>query len=214
MIMDIIQTKTNFNLAWDVISRGKKIADADAPFIPFMFLAEVRLPDDLRKLIFNPNDTSHGTSLRDRLTFRLYDKDHEIGSIAGRTQKVNKLFGSYPYYEYVENGETYLVYEVGFGMKGLYLCFYKNDSLFCIVEKELTTVNFKDKYKCYMTDDRYLSVVTAFVIYYDTVSYGDILDKAVYSRKKAVVNTYQKELKAKFDPNFIPKIKALEGIDE
>lgn len=214
MIMDIIQTKTNFSLAWDMISRGEKIADAEAPFMPNMFLAEVRLPGDLRKLIFNPNDTSHGSSLKERLTFRVYDKDHEIGSIAGRTQKGKKLFGGYPYYEYIENGETYQVYEVGFGMKGLYLCFYKNDSLFCIVEKELTTVNFKDKYKCYMADDSHLSVVAAFVIYYDTVSYGDILDMAVYSRKKAVVNTYQKELKARFDPDFIPRIKAMEGMTD
>ena len=214
MIMDIIQTKTNFSLAWDMISWGEKIADAEAPFMPNMFLAEVRLPGDLRKLIFNPNDTSHGSSLKERLTFRLYDKDHEIGSIAGRTQKGKKLFGSYPYYEYIENGETYLVYEVGFGMKGLYLCFYKNDSLFCIVEKELTTINFKDKYKCYMADDSHLSVVAAFVIYYDTVSYGDILDRAVYSRKKEVVNTYQKELKARFDSDFIPRIKAMEGMTD
>lgn len=212
MIADLIQTRTNFNMSWEILCGGSKIAEAEAPFLPNMFLSEIRLPGAVRKLIFDPNDTSFGKSLADRLTFRVYDRDHVIGSIAGRTHMVKKFFGSYPYYEYMENGETCLVYEVGFGMKGLYLCFYKNDRLFCIVEKELTTVNFKDKYKCYLENEADLPVVAAFVIYYDVVSYGDFMDMAVYSRKKSVVNTHQKELKEKYDPAFIPRIKKMEGI--
>ncbi len=212
MIADIIQTKTNFNLSWNILCNGTVIADAEAPFMPNMFLSEIRLPGEIRKLIYDPSDTSYGKTLQDRLAFRVFDKDHYIGSIAGKTQMVKKFFGSYPYYEYQENGEIYQVYEVGFGMKGLYLCFYKDGHLICTVEKELTTVNFKDKYKCYLADDAYLTVVATFVIYYDTVSYGDIMDLAVYSKKKSVVNTYQKALKEKYDPEFIPRIKAMHGI--
>lgn len=212
MIFDIVQTRTNFNMSWDILENGNKTADAEAPFMPNMFLAEVRPPFDLRKIINDPSDTSYGTSLTDRLTFRIFDKDHYVGHIVGRTQKVKQFLGSYPYYEYVDNGVTYLVYEVGFGHKGLYLCFYRNDQLFCVVEKELVTVNFKDKYTCYLAEPSLLTIVATFVIYYDVVSYGDFMDVAVYSRKKSVVNTYQKELKKKFDPTFIPKIKEMEGI--
>ena len=148
------------------------------------------------------------------MTFRVFDKDHYIGYIVGRTQKVKQFLGSYPYYEYVEDGVTYLVYEVGFGHKGLYLCFYRDNQLFCVVEKDLITVNFRDRYKCYLLESALVPVVATFVIYYDVVSYGDFMNIAVYSRSKSVVNTYQKELKKKFDPAFIPRIKAMDGISD
>lgn len=214
MIIEIHQTKTNFSMSWEISRRGKKIAEAEAPFMPNIFIAEVKIPDATRKLIYEPSNTSYGQSLVDRLAFRLFDKDHYIGYITGKNKIIKKLFASYPYYEYVENDALYQVYEVGFGRKGLFLCFYRDDRLFCIVEKELTTINHKDHYTCYLTNPEYLPVISSFVIYYDVTQYGDFFEITMYSKKTAVVNTYQKELKAKFDPNFIPKIKALEGIDE
>ena len=214
MIFDIVQTKTSFDMHWAILDGEENLAEAESPFMPNMFLAEVRSPSSLRKLIYDPNNTSYGTSLTDRLTFRVFDKDHYIGYIVGRTQKVKQFLGSYPYYEYVEDGVTYLVYEVGFGHKGLYLCFYRDNQLFCVVEKDLITVNFRDRYKCYLLESALLPVVATFVIYYDVVSYGDFMNIAVYSRSKSVVNTYQKELKKKFDPAFIPRIKAMDGISD
>ena len=101
MIADLIQTRTNFNMSWEILCGGSKIAEAEAPFLPNMFLSEIRLSGAVRKLIFDPNDMSFGKSLTDRLTFRVYDRDHVIGSIVGRTHMVKKFFGSYPYYEYM-----------------------------------------------------------------------------------------------------------------
>lgn len=212
MTIDLVQTRTNFSMFWEISDASGVIAEAEAPFMRNMFLAEVRTPDAIRKIIHNPNDTSFGKSITDRVTFRIYDQDHYIGHILGKTQKVNRFLGSYPYYEYVDNEETYCIYEVGFGSKGLYLCFYRGDELLCIVEKELVTVNYRDRYKGYFADKALLPIVTTFMIYYDVVSYGDFLDVAVFSRKKSVVNTFQKELKKKYDPNFVPRIKEMDGI--
>ena len=212
MIIDIIQTRTSFDMRWDIQTKKESIAEAEAPFMPNMFIAEVRTPAGLRKIIHDPSDTTYGTSLTDRLTFRIFDKEQYIGHIVGRTQKVKQFLGSYPYYEYMDNGVKYQVYEVGFGHKGLYLCFYRENQLFCIVEKDLVTVNFRDCYKCYLLEDSLLPIVATFVIYYDVVSYGDFMNVAVYSKRKNVVNTYQKELKSKFDPAFIDRIKALERV--
>ncbi len=212
MICDIVQTKTNFDMKWTILSKGDNIAEAEAPFMPNMFIAEVRTSLGLRKIIHDPNDTSFGNSLTDRLTFRVFDKNHYIGHIVGRTQKVKQIFGSYPYYEYVDNGVTYLIYEVGFGQKGLYLCVYQDEQLLCIIEKELVTLNFRDKYKCYLSEPTLLPILVAFVIYYDAVNYGDFMNISAYSKSRSVVNTFQKELKEKYDPTFIPRIKAMHGI--
>lgn len=212
MIVDINQTRTNFSMAWEVSHKDTKIAEVEAPFMPNIFIAEIRLSNAIRKLIYEPSNTSYGEKLEDRLAFRVFDKDHYIGFIVGKNKMVKKLFGSYPYYEYMENDVLYEIFEVGFGRKGLYLCFYRNNQLFCIVEKDITTVNYKDHYTCYLSDSADLPVVTAFVTYYDVTQYGDLFEVSLYSRKTAVVNTYQKELKAKFDPSFITRIKAMDGI--
>ena len=208
MIFDIIQTKTSFNMEWRAQAGDVVIAQAEAPFMPNMFLAEVRCDGEIRKIINDPSDKSFGTSLIDRLTFRIYDADRYVGFIRGNTKRVKGFFASYPYYEYVDGDVTYTMYEVGFGSKGLYLCIYRDEELLAVVEKDLVTVNFADKYICYLSDESQALIVTTAVIYYDVVSYGDFMNIAVYSKKKSVVNTYQKELKAKFDASFIDKVKA------
>lgn len=212
MIVDVIQTKTNFDLEWDILCENKQIAKAQAPFLLGVFIAEIKYGENLRKLYYNPKNTTYGSSIVDRQTFRVFDHNKCIGSILGKNKMIKKFLASYPYYEYVDNGETYLVYEVGFGKKGLYLCFYKNDELICICEKDQVIVNYQDKYRCYFEDEQYLMIVATFVIYYDTIKYSDFMKISLFSRKETLVNTYQEELKAKFDPAFIPKIKAMHGI--
>lgn len=211
MIVQINQTRTSFNMNWEILAGGEKIAEAEAPFLPNMFIAEIRNESFLRKLSFNPRDTSHGKSLAERMSFRVLDSNHEVGFIRGQNKMLKKLFASYPYYVYEDSGVTYSVYEVGFGNKGLYLCFYKDEELFCIVEKDLVTINYQDKYTAYLMDDTLLPIVGTFVIYYDVVSFGDFMEISVHSKKKSVVNTYQKELIAKYDETFIPKVKAMEN---
>lgn len=213
MIVDIVQTKTNFNMEWRANTKGKEIAVGVAPFIKGKFQVQIDYEDGRRiDLYYNPLDTTWGTKLSDRLSFKIFEDSGLVGKIVGATKKTGFL-KAYAYYDISFEGEQYYAYEVGFGSKGLYLCIYRNDQLIAIVDKALRVVNFKDTYRAYIKNEVDFDIVMLFTIYYDSTSYGDVMEIAVLSVKEKRVNTIQKELIAKYDPSFISEIKALEGIE-
>lgn len=213
MILNIQQTKSNFHMEW-IAQRttGELFSKVEAPFVTGKFEAFAAFSDATQlKLYYNPYDTSMGTALKDRLSFKVLQEGCFLGKILGKTKSVGFL-KSYPYYEITFDNEVYYVYEVGFGSKGLYLCVYKGDMLIAIVDKALRVINYKDSYVAYLLNEQYAKIVTAFVVYYDVTAYGDLMQIALLSVKERRVNTVQKDLIEKFDPNFIPRIKAMEGI--
>lgn len=214
MIVDIVQTKTNFNMEWRASSNEQEIAIGIAPFIKGKFQVQIDYNKGRKiDLYYNPLDTTWGTKLSDRLSFKIFEDSELIGKLVGATKKIG-LLKSYAYYDASFEGEQYYAYEVGFGSKGLYLCIYKNEELIAIVDKALKVINFKDTYRAYIKNKADFDIVMLFTIYYDATSYGDVMEIAVLSVKEKRVNTIQKELINKFDQSFIDSIKANETINE
>ena len=210
MIFTMKQEKTNFSMSWKVEEKGSTIAEIEAPFIRGQFIAEIRRGDKVQKLFFNPRDTRFGTGLEERMAFRIHEDNAPVGKMVGRTMRTGRLLGGYPYYEVDYRGEAYSGYEIGLGREGLYQCLYKGDQLIFTAEKALKTVNYQDHYEGYLLDRKDLDVALPFLVYYDVIEYGDLMEVSMGSVKKKVVHTVSKELKAKFDPDFIPKVTALE----
>lgn len=213
MILFIKQTKANFDMEWEISDATlSRTAIAKAPFTRGKFEAEI-MYDNFKKqmLYFNPQDTTWGKTLKDRLSFKVFVEQNKVGSIVGgETKKVSGFLQSYNYYKFVLENETYYGYEVGFGKKGLYLCIYKGEELISIVQKNLKVVNFKDSYVAYLEDEKYISVVVPFSIYYDVTAYGDVMEWSTLSIKEKRVNTTSKELCSKFDADFINRVIAKE----
>lgn len=215
MIFEIQQTKTNFNMVWIAEQEKKSIATVVCPFekgrlnITFDYMDK-----DRYCLFFNPYNTSFRTSLLDRLSFKLIHNEGVVGSIVGKTQKVKGFLQSYPYRVMNFQNINYYLYEVGFGSNGLYLCIYKENELIAIAEKDLKVVNFRDHYTVYLLNYNNFKVIMPLLIHYDITEHGDMMEVAVRSVKMKKVNTVQKELIAKYDPTFIPKIKQRDRIIE
>lgn len=209
MILNITQTKTNFDMEWEISNiAGDNYAIAKAPFErgSFSVLIQYANDDRVNTMTFNPADTRWGSSLTDRMSFKLFESEQLVGKLVGKTKKVGFL-KSYPYYEFSYKGRLFYGYEVGLGKNGLFLCIYENESLIAIVDKKLRVINYKDAYTAYIDDEKYANVVVAFILYYDTATYGDLMDISLISIKEKYVNTVQKELLGKYDPMFIEKIK-------
>jgi len=212
MILYIQQTKTNFNMEWLVSKGDELICKAEAPFERGQFRTSFRYCDNREQsTYFNPMDTSFGRGLAERMSFKIFEAGGHIGHIVGRTQKTGKFFGAYPYYEFMYLGEEYRGYEVGFGSRGLFICFYKGDTLLAVADKQLRVVNFKDVYTAYIEDENIVPLFIPFLMYYDVTQHGDVMDIAVASIQHKRVDTIQKELIAKYDPSFIPRIQGLEN---
>lgn len=210
MILNVVQTKSNFNMEWVSYLGEDVFSVAEAPFEKGQFTIRVKYQNGPeQKMYFNPSDTTWGTKLADRMKFKLFEDDEKIGDIVGRTKKTG-LLKAYPYYAIAYKGTMYYGYEVGFGRKGLFLCVYEGDKIVAIVDKKLRVVNFKDTYTVYLEEEIYAPVVTLFTLYYDSATYGDVMEIARISVEQKWVNTMHKELINKFDPVFLSKVFALE----
>lgn len=213
MIFEIQQTKTNFNMVWIAKQENKTIATAISPFEKGQLNIEIDYLDNNKfRLYYNPNDASLGTSFTDRFSFKLLCNEIVVGHIVGKNQKVKGLFQSYSYRIMNFQNTNYYLYEVGFGNDGLYLCIYKENELIAIADKDLKVINYKDHYTVYALNENYLKILLPLIMHYDITAHGDMMEIAVRSVRKKKVNTIQKGLIAKYDPNFIPRIKAMDGI--
>ena len=207
MIFEIQQVKTNFNMVWIAEKEEKSIVTAICPFEKGQLNIMLDYLDkDKFCLSYNPNVSSLGTSLIDRLSFKLMHNEEIVGTIVGKNQKAKGFLQSYPYRVMNYKGVNYYLYEVGFGNDGLYLCIYKEDQLIAIAEKDLEIVNYRDHYTVYALNEEDLKIIMPLVMHYDVTAYGDVMEIAVHSVKKKKVKTIQKELIAKYNPEFISKI--------
>ena len=214
MIFTVSQVKTNFNMAWIAECDDKAVAGATCPFEKGKLTITIDYDKGVKdKLYYNPNETSNGTSLVDRLSFKLFSGEERIGTVLGRNQKVKGFLQSYPYRVLTIGEKDYYLYEVGFGRKGLYLCFYEEDKLIAIADKNLVVINYRDEYKIYAESDKHIEIIMPLLLHYDMTAHGDMMSISALSVKRKIVNTIQKELIAKYDPEFIPRIKAMHGIN-
>lgn len=214
MIFKIEQVRTNFNMVWMATENSINLCTAVSPLEKGCLNIIMDYPSgEKHRLYYNPSDTSHGTSLIDRLTFKLFDGDNLIGTVVGQNKKVKGFLQSYPYRVLKTGNEEFFLYEVGFGSKGLFLCIYKGDELIAIADKDLIVINYQDKYTVYSESSEYASIIMTLIMHYDITAHGDMMEISLASVKKKKVNTIQKELIAKYDSSFIPKIKAYEGIE-
>lgn len=208
MIATLKQLGTDREISYIVFDNHDQIlCEIEAPFSTQSFYANFYYEGQLRqKLYYNPTDTQFGTRLLDRLSFKLFEDQEWVGTLIQKTQKAKGFLQSYPYYQIDIENRKYRGYEVGFGSKGLYLCFYQNDECLAVVEKELVTRQYQDIYHLYLLSEATLSALLPFLVYYDMTQYGDVGEYSLHSYKKTTLNTIQKELIKKYDPDFIQRV--------
>lgn len=208
MIATLKQESTGRNISYSVIDNHDQIlCEIEAPFSTDSFYANFYYDGQLRqKLYYNPTDTQFGMRLSDRLSFKLFEDKDWVGALIQKTQKAKGFLQSYPYYQIEISDQEYQGYAVGFGKKGLYLCFYQNEECLAVVEKELVTRQYQDIYHLYLLSDQTLPALLPFLVYYDMTQYGDVMEYSLHSYKKTTLNTIQKELIKKYDPDFIQRV--------
>ena len=214
MICKFIQTRIGSNLEWFVEQEGTVICNVKAPFERGQINMHLNYTNEMnQRLYFNPSDRTYGASMKDRFSFKLFQGDEMIGMVSAPNKMLKGWFKSYQYREVVINGVPYYLYEVGFGYKGLFLRIYRGDELIAIAEINLVVTNFRDTYTIYAVSVRDLPYMMPLLLHYDVTAHGDITQMAVASVKVTIRNTIQPDLIAKYDPEFIPRIKAMHGIE-
>lgn len=170
--------------------------------------------------LFSPQEAlSKGAGLREAMKYRIFVGDKEIGYFVGDVKQTGKkvlgLFAKgYEFYRIHYSGLDYSCYEIGLGNQGHYFCLYdSNDSLIAVIQHDIDVTNRKDDYICYVDGEKYSVLVAIFAIYSDFARNPDI-EIMGYSKEHKAVYSTDKELLAKYDPNFIPRIISRDGSEQ
>lgn len=164
-------------------------------------------------MVFDNQRNSFANRLQNNelVTWDVFTEGIKTGATLTKGVKVKGFLQSYIYDVFQYKGNIYSCYEVGFGNKGIYICFYKNDELVAVVDKQLRVVNFQDKYTCYLLNEEDYPAVMAYTVQYDSNKFfADTEDNHYYTVQNHRLDTIQKEVLAKYDATFIDKVKSME----
>ena len=130
------------------------------------------------------------------------------------TKKLLFLSFGYDYFNFIFNDKEYVVYEVGLGQNQHYICVYSGHETVAIIHKEDKKHNYCDKYVIYALDEAMLLELSILTLYFDCIRYPDHGEFTGESYVDDSFLTTQKELNNKYDPEFIPMIKEMDGITD
>ena len=130
------------------------------------------------------------------------------------SKKGQGLFGRYSYWTFVYQGHKYDLYEVGLGREGIWLCIYCDDVTVAQCQLHTKVINYENEYTMYAVDTLPKELLVMIMTIWDVQ--GWFLDKlhdvdgakdlnktANHNTTNYYRKTIQKDLKAKYDSNFI-----------
>lgn len=139
-----------------------------------------------------------------------FNLNGEQGTIYYCGKKGSNFLNGIYYWNLQFSGVNYDVYEVGFGKKGIYYCIWSDNHLCAIISKKLHTKHFESVYTVYSEESVLDRLLIMLNVYWDITRFYP----SESSEEWHTQNTWQKELKNKYDSSFIPRIKMMHGISE
>lgn len=117
-------------------------------------------------------------------------------------KKGTNFFNGIYYWTFEIANTKYTAFEVGFGRKGIYLCVWNNEMTKAIVSKDVHAKRFESKYSIFIEDEAIAEIATICSLFWDLTRYYP----SGSSEEFYTLNTWQKELKNKYDSKFIERV--------
>lgn len=137
----------------------------------------------------------------------------EIHTKVEVTKKILFLPIGIEYNDIVLNDIIYKMYESGLGANQHYFSIYKDNTVVAVIHKDDRVVNFLNTYTLYAENKESMDVALICAMFLESTAFCDRTGGIGNSIVDSPYYTAQKGLREKYDSSFIPKIKALEGID-
>lgn len=133
------------------------------------------------------------------------------------SKKGQGLFGRYAYWNFEYKGHAYDLYQVGLGRKGIFLCVYMDNETVAQCQLNNKAINYENEYIMYamegLSTDLLVMIMTLWDVqgwFLDKINDADgakeLNKKAHYHVENYTLTTVPKDLKEKYDPNFIQSI--------
>ena len=131
--------------------------------------------------------------------YNIFEGEGSVGEIF-QTEHKRNIFSKYEYTKSIYEGKEYECYPVGIGNKIVFLVYNENKQI-AQIEKDLTIYNDLHNYKIYSINDTFITVLMCLYGYINS-SYKPG-EKEIKSVLKGYSKTFNKELLAKYNPNWI-----------
>lgn len=156
--------------------------------------------------------------------FPLFHNGMPIGAIDEKSavKKTGFLkYEGYPYQVFTLNGEMFELCEVGFGKNQHYFCLHRGGVTAAIVHMSDLEVTFCNDYTIYGEDENAFIAASIAIMYKEGRRYNNREDTPNASlpcdpsqkeiTRTRTYNSLDASLRARFDPNFIPRIQVRDG---
>ncbi|MDR0949733.1 MAG: hypothetical protein LBM69_09485, partial [Lachnospiraceae bacterium] len=122
----------------------------------------------------------------------------------------------YHYWAVSHPDYDFQAYEIGLGLKGIFLALKTGDSTLGVVSKATKSVNYKSKYTIYVESSTFVPFAVLMALYWDAAQYfySDASDEygafLGFHTEYHHFKSKQQELRNKYDPSFILRIKEMD----
>ncbi len=139
----------------------------------------------------------------------VFEDQKRIGYIypdVAAQKKILCIKVGFEYFNFFFEGQLYKIYEIGLGENQHYFCIYHNEQTIAIICKEDLIKGKCDSYTIYALEDSFEVLLSVVTLYFDSICYPDHGERMGNTIEDDVCVTTSRELNAKFDPSFIPKV--------
>lgn len=154
--------------------------------------------------------------ITDEINQTIINKNNvQIGKISSKvfvTKKVLFLPVGYEYNEVIYEGKTYQMFESGLGKNQHFFSIYNEDETVAVIHKDDRVVNYLNTYTLYAEDKQEMEVALICTMFLEATAFCDRTAGIGYKVDDTPYYTAQKELRDRYDSNFIPKIKLKDGV--
>lgn len=140
-----------------------------------------------------------------------------IGQIVQKLQVTKKILflpTGYDYFEVSLFGHVFQMYDIGLGANQHYVSICNEDRTVAVIHKDDRVINYLNTHTVYAENNNAMNVALICAMYLESTVFCDRSAGLGNGINDCPYYSAQKELRAKYDSTFIPRIKTMDGMLE
>ena len=206
------QTKSGFSASFQLILDGNQYGTAEiANNVTFGGSCRINLSNGSSyTLAYDTAERLSGIGKsapnKNLIPYKIINSNNEKCGLISIKETGGFFLKRYSYCELTLNEITYTIYTVGLGKHGIKYPFYIGERQIAQVEKDVVVKDNLDTYKVYAVDEQAAFIAFLFSLHTDMVSASNRAQVVTSSVEKSYLITMNKELKQKYNPDFIKNL--------
>lgn len=218
MIVHMKQKTTYKHITWQAINNELVFCNIDNYYLGKLYEKIIFnfFDESSYDLIYNPNSVKNYKNIYEKHAFFAFNGEDYVGRIYKQIlNSPHKIEIQKMRYVFELSEKLYYAYDIAKGRKGHTLFIYEDEKAVAAITHPRTIVNYKDEYELYI-DESCIDpkMVILLCIFWDVMEFesGDAQFASGPTIRTRIDWTIPKEIRERYDPEFIKRIKAMDGL--